>query len=102
DQVGAQGPAGAEVAEDPGHVRYAGEQDAAPGDRFIECERPPVDRELDVAEDIEVEAGGGDDHIGREVLARGEPDALGVEGLDVVGYDRGGARGDRPEQVGVR
>src|SRR5690606_12360619 len=101
DEIGAQRPARAEVAEDPGHVGHAGEQGAAPRYGVLEGERLAVDLERDVPQHIEVEPGRGDDDIGLETIARREPDAAGIERLDMVGHDGGGAGGDRPEQVAV-
>jgi len=100
-QVSAQGPAGAEVAEDPGHVRHSGEHRAAPADGLGKVQRLAVDGKADVAEHAEVEAGGADDNVGVEHLARLQPDAAFGEGFDLVRDHRGLAFADALEQVGV-
>ena len=70
DQIGAQGPARAEIPEHPRHVGHAGEHHAAIGHRLGEHQRLAVDGEVDIAEDAEMEAGGGDDDVGIELLRR--------------------------------
>ena len=56
----------------------------------------------DVAEGRQVEAGGGDDDVGLDLLARADPDPLLGERLDRVGDDRGLPLPQRREQVAVR
>ena len=102
DQVDAQRPAGAEIAEHPDHVGHAGEHHAAIGDGVGEVERLAVDREVDVAQHAEVEAGRGDDDVGLELLAGLQQDALLGEAVDLVGDDGGLAGLDALEQVAVR
>src|SRR5512135_2120805 len=102
DQVHAQGPAVPEVAERVGHVRHAADHDAAPGDVLGEVDRIAVDGERDVAEDREVEAGGRDHDVGRDLLTGADPDPVLGERLDGVGDDRGLSLAQRREQVAVR
>ena len=102
DQVHAQGPAVPEVAERVGHVRHAADHDAAPGQPFGEVDRGAVDGERDVAEDREVEAGGGDHDVGRDLLTGADLDAVLGERLDRVSDDGGLALAQRREQVAVR
>ena len=49
DEIGAQRPAGTEIAEHPGHVRNPGEHHAAIGDGVGEIQRLAVDLERDIA-----------------------------------------------------
>ena len=96
DEVGAQRPARPEIAEDPGHVGEAGEHHAAIGRNGVgKGERPLVDRKGDVAEHAQPKTGRGDDDVGGEGLAGPEEDAGLVEGLDLIGDDRGLAGHDR-------
>ena len=101
DHVGAQGPAGAEIAEHPGHVGHAGEHRAQVTDRLGKIDRLAIDVELDVAHDVQVEAGGRDDDVGLQFLARFEQDAFFGEAVDLVGDHRGLARADALEQVAI-
>ena len=98
----AQRPAGAEIAEHPDHVGHAGEHHAAIGDGLGEIQRLAVDDEVDVAQDVQVEAGGGDDDVGLELLAGLQQDARFGEAVDLVGDHRGLAGRDALEQVAVR
>jgi len=101
DEVGAERPGRTDVAEDPGEVGDAGEHHAAVGDGVAEGEGLAVDGDGDVAQDAEVEAGGGDDDVGLEDLAGLEFDALGEEAGDVAGFDGGVAGFDLGEEIGV-
>ena len=69
DQVGAHGPGRAKVAEDIGHVGHVREHDATVRPALRVVERLAVDREVDVAQHIHVEAGGGDDDVGVQMVA---------------------------------
>ena len=89
DQVGAERPTGPEVAEHPHHVGHAREHHAAVGDRVGKVQRLAVDRELDVAQHVQIEARGSDDDIGLKVFARLQMDSGLGEALDFVGDDRG-------------
>ena len=60
-----------------------------------------VDRELHAAERQQVQAGGGDDEVGLELVARPQPQPLLGERLDLVGDDRRSALRQRLEQVAV-
>ena len=67
----------------------------------MEVERAVVDREGDVAEHVELEAGSGDDDVGIDVAAVGELESgLGERG-DLAGDDGRLAAVDRLEQVAV-
>ena len=101
DQVGTERPACPEVSEHPHHVRHAGEHHAAVGDRIGEVERFAVDGEVDVAQHVEIEAGGGDDDVGLEVLAGLQADSGFGEPFDLVGDHRGATGTDALEQVAV-
>ena len=100
-QIGAQRPAGAEIAEHPDQVRHAGEHHAAIGDGIGEIQRLAVDRKRDVAEHAEIEPGRGDDDVGLELVAGFQENALFGEAVDLVGDDRGLAALDALEQVGI-
>src|SRR5204863_469456 len=84
DEIRAQGPARAEIAEYPSHIRHTGEHHAAIGDGIGEDERLTVDREGDVAERAEVKPGGGDNDVGLEALAALQLNAALGEALDVA------------------
>src|SRR5882757_3445457 len=101
DQIRAQCPARAEIAEYPGHVRHAREHHAAIGDGVGEIERPAVDSEGDVAEDAEVEAGRGDDDVGFKRLSGFQENSCFDETVDLVGDDGGLAALDAVEQIGA-
>ncbi len=101
EEVGAEGPAGAEIAKDPEHVRDAREHHAAIGDGIGEVQGLAVDFELDVAHNAEVEAGGGDDDVGLKFFPRLEQNAARREAVDFVGDHRGFARGDALEDVAI-
>jgi hypothetical protein len=66
-----------------------------------DVDRRAVDRQLDAAEEQQVQPGGGHDDVGLELTARRQPDARLGERVDLVGDDLGGPRGDRLEQVAV-
>ena len=100
--VGLQRPRGVGVADDPGQVRNVLQQRALVGHELAEAARLAVDTHLDAAEDLELQAGGGDDDIGLQLLAGFEPDATLGESVDLVGDDRGLAGADGLEQVAVR
>ena len=102
DQVRAERPARPEIAEHPHHVGHAGEHHAAIGDRVGEIERLAVDGEIDVAQHVEIEAGGGDDDVGLELLAGLQANAGLGEALDLVGDHRGLAGPDALEEIAVR
>ena len=57
--------------------------------------------EVDVAQHIQIEAGGGDDDVGLELLAGLQANAVLGEALDLVGDHRGLAGTDALEQVAV-
>src|SRR5262249_34144270 len=63
DEVRPKRPAGAEISEHPGHVRYAGEHHAAISDGVGEDERFPIDDETDIAKGAHVESSGSDNNI---------------------------------------
>ena len=85
DQIGAQCPARAEIAEHPGHVRHAGEHHAAIGDGTSKIERLAVDGKGDITEDAKVEAGRSDDDIGVQRLTGFQEKAVFSETIDLVG-----------------
>ena len=58
-----------------------------------------VDVHLDPAERLQLQAGGGDDDVRLQLLARCQPDARFRERLDAVGHDRRLPLPDRPKQV---
>ena len=101
-QVGAQRPAGAEVAEDPGHVRHAAEHRAAPADgarqspaagrRPRSAMSPSTLRLKPVALTTTSASSNSPD------VSRMPPS---VEALDLIGHHRGLAFADALEQVGV-
>jgi hypothetical protein len=91
-----------EVAEDVRHVRQAVDHDAAPGDSFGEVDRLAVYGERDVTEDRHIEAGGGDDDVGGDLLTGADPYPVLGERLDGVGDDRGLPLAQRREQIAVR
>src|SRR5258708_1181647 len=101
DQVDAQRPAGAEIAEHPDQIRHAGEHHAAIGHGIGEIQLLAVDREFDVAVGREVEAGRGDDDVGFQLVAGFQQNALLGEAVDLVGDDRGLAGLDALEQVAI-
>ncbi|MCU0888139.1 MAG: hypothetical protein MUC64_09015 [Rubritepida sp.] len=101
-QVRPQRPGGAEIAEHPDHVRHAREHHAAVGHGLVEGQRLAVDLEGDVAQHVEVKAGGGDDQVRLQLLAGLEQDALLREALDLAGDDARRSLGHRVEQVAVR
>ena len=68
---------------------------------FVQLDRRAVHGELHAAEHQQVQAGGGDDHVGLQLGARRELEPLLGERLDAVGHDRRAARADRLEQVAV-
>src|SRR6185437_2880582 len=95
-------PAVPEVAERVGHVRQAADHDAAPGEMLREVDRLAVDGERDVAEDRQVEARGGDDDVGGDLLTGADLYPMLGERLDGVGDDRGLPLAQRREQIAVR
>ncbi len=68
---------------------------------LVPRDRLAIDADGDFARDRELEAGGGNDHVGVEMLARFELDAGLVEAFDMIGDDRGLARLHRFEKVGI-
>src|SRR5208283_5875913 len=78
------------------------DHDAAPGDAFGEVDRFAVDGERDVTEDRQVEAGGGDDDVGRDLLTGADLYPMLGERLNGVGDDRGLPLAQGREQVAVR
>src|SRR3546814_10749919 len=68
---------------------------------LVRIDEGAVDAYRNLACDGRLEAGGGDDDVGVEMLARLELDAALVETLDMVGDDRRLARLHRFEEIGV-
>ena len=101
-EIGAQRPAGAKIAEHPEHVRHAGEHHAAVGNGVCEDERLAVDLEGDVPEHVEIEAGGGDDDVRFELSAGFQQDALRRECVDFVSDNGRLAGADAAKDVAVR
>ena len=101
DQVGAHGPAGAQIAEHPRQVGHAGEQNTAVRPAFGEVEHLAVDGHYDIAEHRHVEAGRGDNDVGLELAARFQQDAGLGERLDAIGHHRGLAGADFLVKIAV-
>ena len=102
DQVGAQGPAGAEVAEHPGQVGDTGEHDAVPGYRVCKIHRFAVHVEGDPAQYQQLEAGRGNDQVRLQFLAGFQQYAFFGKGVDFVGHHAGQALPQPGEQVSIR
>ena len=62
-------PACPEVAKYPGHVGYAREQDAPVGLAVGKVQRLAIDGKVDIIRGAYIEAGGGDDDIGFQLLS---------------------------------
>ena len=102
DEIDAERPACAEIAEHPDQVGHAGEHHAAIGDGIAEHQRLPVDDDIDIAEHAEMKAGRRDDDVGGERLAGFEQDAGPGEAVDLVGHHGRLARLDAVKQIAIR
>jgi hypothetical protein len=100
-ELGLERPGGVGVADGQGQVGDALEHHALVGDLLGDVDGLAVHRELDAAEEEQVEAGGGHDDVRRELLAGAEPKPGLGEGVDVVGDHRRGAGADGGEEVAV-
>ena len=100
-QVGAQGPGGVDIAEDAGEIGHAGVHHALVVQGVREVDRLTIDLELDAAEHLKGQAGGGDQDVGVDVPARFELHAVGRDAGDAIGDHLGPAPVDGLEQVGV-
>src|SRR4029450_8468094 len=69
DEVGLQRPGRVRVADGEGEVRDAAEHHAAVGHGLRKVDLAAVHGELDAAEDEEVQPGGGDDDVRRQLGA---------------------------------
>src|SRR5207248_7137609 len=90
------------VADRSGEVGYAAEHHALVADRLRQHDGLAVDGELQPADGQHVEAGGGHDDVGGEILTRAQANAGLGEGVDLVGDDVDRVLLDRLEQIAVR
>ncbi len=99
--VGAQRPGCLRVAHTPEQVGHVVEHVRLVDEAVAGIDLDAVQADRGAAERLQLQAGGGDDDVGIEVLTGFECDTGGVEMVDVVGDHVGAAVGDRGVQVGV-
>ncbi|GAB3925738.1 hypothetical protein GCM10027613_39060 [Microlunatus endophyticus] len=100
-EIRAQRPRRIHVADGHGEIRYAVEHQPAVDDPGRRINRHAVDAEIDPAQQLHPQPGGRDDHIGRQQLARCQPDAIGLEVIDVIGDDGRITALDRREKIPI-
>ena len=101
DQIDLEGPRGVGVAEREREIRDARQHEALVDQGFVCVLDLTVDGNLDTAEQLKLEPGGGDDDVGLQFAAGLEQNAGLGEPHDLVGDHRGLALGDGAEQIGV-
>jgi hypothetical protein len=102
EQPDLQRPGGVRVPDGHREVRDAADHAAAVDDRLRVVDLLAVDRQDHAAEQLQVEAGGGDDDVGRQVLAARELQARLGERVDAVGDHLRRPVAEGAEQVAVR
>ena len=94
-QVAFQRPRRVGVTERRCEVRHVGIHHALVVQGARKIDRAAVDADLEAAEHLQIEAGGGDDDVGLEFAAVLQPDACCGEGVDLAGDHRGALFPDR-------
>ena len=100
-QVGAQRPAGAEIAKHPHQIGQTSEHGAAPCDAVTKVQRLAIDLKVDVAKYVEVKTRGGDDHIRRHDVAVAQANAFRHEAVNLAGHHTGLAGAHGFEKVAI-
>ncbi|PHK11687.1 hypothetical protein VF09_06710 [Nostoc linckia z9] len=100
-EVRLQRPGGVGIAEGRGEIGDPAIHHRLVADRLGHVLGFAVDNEIDPGQQLHVESGRRHDHIGFQLLARFEQDALFGEAIDMTGDHRGAVRLDRLKQVAV-
>ena len=97
-----EGPGRVGVPDGHGEVGNAAEHHAPIDDGLGRDDGSSLDAEPDAPDELQVEPGGGDDHVGVKLAAALEHDPRLGERRDAIGDHRGLSAADRLEQVPIR
>ncbi len=100
-EIRLQGPRRVGIAESRRQVRHIGKHHALVAQGLAQIGRHAVDHDLRAAHQLHLQPGGGDDDVGRELLAGAQLEPLLGEALDLVGDHGGLAGADRLEEIAV-